>query len=158
MRRVFDLLAASGHAHEPVWLEDSAHTAAQAAEALGVELGQIAKSIVFKRLSDEASVLVVASGDMRVDERKVAALVGALGRADPAFVKTRTGFTIGGVAPIGHVSKPVTLIDRELFRFETVWAAAGHPRSVFALSPTELESLTGGPVCDIAVQPAGRVG
>jgi prolyl-tRNA editing enzyme YbaK/EbsC (Cys-tRNA(Pro) deacylase) len=158
VRRVVALLAANGHAHSPVWLDDSAHTAAQAAEALGVELGQIAKSIVFRRLADDAAVLVIASGDRRVDERKVAALVGALGRADAAFVKASTGFTIGGVPPIGHVVAPVTLIDRELFRFDRIWAAAGHPRSVFALSPAELEKLAVGPVCDVAAIPPGSVG
>jgi prolyl-tRNA editing enzyme YbaK/EbsC (Cys-tRNA(Pro) deacylase) len=147
---VVAVLAALGHPHAPVWLADSAHTAAQAAAALGVELGQIAKSIVFRRLSDDAAVLVVASGDRRVDEIKLAALVGPLGRADASFVKASTGFTIGGVSPVAHATKLVILIDRDLFRFDRIWAAAGHPRAVFESSPHELEQLTGAPVSDVA--------
>lgn len=153
MRRVSDLLQARGHTREPVWLDESAHTAAQAARALGVALGQIAKSIVFRRLADDAAVLVIASGDRRVDEAQVAAITGALGRADAAFVKASTGFTIGGVSPIGHTTRPVTLIDRELFRFDCVWAAAGHPKSVFPISPAELQALADAPVCKVTQQP-----
>ena len=76
-----------------------------------------------------------------------------IGRADAEFVKARTGFTIGGVSPVGHATKPVMLVDRELFRFDEIWAAAGHPNGVFRLSPKELAQLTGAPVEDV-VQPA----
>jgi prolyl-tRNA editing enzyme YbaK/EbsC (Cys-tRNA(Pro) deacylase) len=114
-----------------------------------VSVGQIAKSVVFRRRSDDAAVLVITSGDKRVDETKVAAMVGALARADAAFVKLRTGFTIGGVSPVGHATPPVTLIDRELFRFGEIWAAAGHPNGVFRLSPGQLQALTGAPVADV---------
>jgi len=148
-RRVAALLAAQGHAHAPVFLDVAARTAQEAADALGITLGQIAKSVVFRRKLDEVAVLVVTSGDQRVDERKVAALVGAVGRADADFVKARTGFTIGGVAPVGHLEPPVLLIDRELFRFDEIWAAAGHPNGVFRLSPDELTRLTGAPVHDV---------
>ena len=96
--------------------------------------------------ADEAAVLVVTSGDKRVDEKKVAAQVGSLGRADADFVKARTGFTIGGVSPLAHATPAVTLIDRELFRFDVIWAAAGHPNGVFRLSPQQLQLLTGAPV------------
>ncbi|MEF7614318.1 YbaK/EbsC family protein [Aquincola sp. MAHUQ-54] len=150
--RVGALLTQLGHPHPPRWLAVAARTSQEAAEALGIEVGQVAKSVVFRRKADGAAVLVVASGDRRVDEKKVAALVGAIGRADAAFVKERTGFSIGGVSPVGHVDKPVTLIDRELFRFGEVWAAAGHPNGVFMLSPQQLEALTGAPVADV-VQP-----
>lgn len=148
-RRVAALLAAQRHAHAPVFLDVAARTAQEAADALGIALGQIAKSVVFRRKHDAAAVLVVTSGDKRVDERKVTALVGAVGRADAEFVKTRTGFTIGGVAPVGHLEPPVLLIDRELFRFSEIWAAAGHPNGVFRLSPDELAQLTGAPVHDV---------
>ena len=148
-RRVSSWLAAQGHPHAPVFLEVAARTAQEAADALGIALGQIAKSVVFRRKLDEAAVLVVTSGDKRVDERKVAALVGAVGRADADFVKARTGFTIGGVSPVAHVEPPVLLIDRELFRFDEVWAAAGHPNGVFPLSPDALAKLTGAPVHDV---------
>ncbi len=136
-------------------LDDAARTAQQAADALGVSVGQIAKSIVFRRKSDDAAVLVVTSGDRRVDEKKVEALVcpdgRRLGRADAEFVKTRTGFSIGGVSPLAHATPSVTLIDESLFRFDEIWAAAGHPHGVFQLSPQQLQSLTGAPVADLAV-------
>jgi len=155
--RVARLLEAQGHPHAPRMLGDAARTAQQAADALGIALGQIAKSIVFRRRSDDAAVLVVTSGDRRVDEAKVAALVGQggrLGRADADFVKSRTGYSIGGVAPLAHAQPCVTLIDRELFRFEEVWAAAGHPHAVFRLRPQELQRLTGAPVADVVQQQA----
>ena len=150
-RRVSAALAELGHPHAPRYLEVAARTAQEAADALGVSVGQIAKSVVFRRKGDEAAVLVVTSGDKRVDERKVAAIVGAIGRADAEFVKTKTGFTIGGVSPVGHVTPPVQLIDRELFRFDEIWAAAGHPNGVFKLSPVQLGALTGAPVHDVVV-------
>jgi prolyl-tRNA editing enzyme YbaK/EbsC (Cys-tRNA(Pro) deacylase) len=84
-----------------------------------------------------------------VDEKRVAAITGPLGRADADFVKARTGFSIGGVAPLAHASETVTLIDRELFRFVEIWAAAGHPNGVFMLSPDDLVRLTGAPVADV---------
>jgi prolyl-tRNA editing enzyme YbaK/EbsC (Cys-tRNA(Pro) deacylase) len=148
-RRVADALAARGHPHAPRWLEVAARTSQEAADALGVAVGQIAKSVIFRRRADDVAVLVVTSGDRRVDEKKVAAQVGPIGRADAEFVKARTGFTIGGVAPLAHAQPPVTLIDRELFRFGEIWAAAGHPNGVFRLSPAELEALTGAPVADV---------
>ena len=155
VQRVAEFLQAKGHAHLPVMLNDAARTAQQAAEALGVAVGQIAKSIVFRRKSDDAAVLVVTSGDRRVDEKKVEALVcidgKRLGRADAEFVKARTGFSIGGVSPLAHATPPITLIDESLFRFDEIWAAAGHPHGVFQLSPQQLQSLTGAPVADLAV-------
>ena len=157
MLRVAEALRALGHVHAPVMLNDAARTAQQAADALGVSLGQIAKSIIFRRKSDDAAVLVVTSGDLRVDERKVQALVctdGAkLGRADADFVKSKTGFSIGGVSPVAHATPPVTLIDEALFRFDVIWAAAGHPHGVFQLTPAELQRLTGAPVQAVTVSP-----
>lgn len=149
-RRVCAALAEVGHPHAPLWLDSSARTAQEAADALGVAVGQIAKSVIFRRRSDAAPVLVVTSGDRRVDEKKVAALVGAIGRADADFVKRQTGFSIGGVSPLGHANPPVTLIDCELFRFVEIWAAAGHPNAVFRASPMQLRALVGvAPVADV---------
>jgi prolyl-tRNA editing enzyme YbaK/EbsC (Cys-tRNA(Pro) deacylase) len=149
-RRVAAALAERGHPYAPLWLEVPVRTSQEAADHLGVSVGQIAKSVIFKRRADERAVLVITSGDKRVDEKKVAAITGALGRADAQFVKARTGFSIGGVAPLAHAEPPLTLIDRELFRFEVVWAAAGHPNSVFQLAPRQLDALTGGaPVADV---------
>ena len=152
VKRVAAALQQSGHPHTPVMLADAVRTAQQAADALGIAPGQIAKSIIFRRQSDDAAVLVITSGDRRVDEKKVDALVGATGRADAAFVKGRTGFSIGGVSPVAHAQPPVTLIDRELFRFDEIWAAAGHPQGVFKLRPQDLERLTGAPVADVVEQ------
>lgn len=155
VQRVTAVLAELGHPHAPRMLDDAARTAQQAADALGVALGQIAKSIIFRRKSDDAAVLVVTSGDLRVDEKKVQAIVcaegGKLGRADADFVKDKTGFSIGGVSPLAHATQPVTLIDRELFRFDTICAAAGHPHGVFPLSPHDLVRLTGAPVHEVTV-------
>ncbi len=148
-QRVARALAERGHPHAPLWLEVAARTSQEAADALGVGVGQIAKSVIFRRVEDGAAVLVITSGDKRVDEKRVAAVTGALARADADFVKAATGFSIGGVAPLAHSSPPVTLIDRELFRFDEIWAAAGHPNGVFRLSPHQLERLTGAPVADV---------
>src|SRR4051794_2868364 len=153
VRRVARALQEKGHPHPPVMLDDAARTAQQAADALGIEVGQIAKSIIFRRKSDDAAVLVITSGDKRVDEKKVDAIVGKTGRADADFVKLKTGYSIGGVSPVAHATLPVTLIDRELFRFGEIWAAAGHPHGVFKLRPQDLEKLTGAPVADVVQAP-----
>jgi prolyl-tRNA editing enzyme YbaK/EbsC (Cys-tRNA(Pro) deacylase) len=152
-QRVAAALAARGHPHAPLWLEAAVRTSQEAADHLGVAVGQIAKSVIFRRKADDAAVLVITSGDRRVDEKRVAAITGALGRADADFVKARTGFSIGGVAPLAHAEPAQTLIDRELFRFEEIWAAAGHPNGVFRLTPEALVQLTGAPVADVVQQP-----
>ena len=158
VQKVARVLQERGHAHMPVMLSESARTAQEAADGLGVALGQIAKSIIFRRKSDDAAVLVVTSGDLRVDEKKVQAIVcaegGKLGRADAEFVKAKTGFSIGGVSPLAHAEEPVTLIDERLFRFDVVWAAAGHPHAVFPLTPAQLQRYTGAPVADVTPAPA----
>jgi prolyl-tRNA editing enzyme YbaK/EbsC (Cys-tRNA(Pro) deacylase) len=155
VQRVASFLQAAGHVSTPRMLQEAARTAQQAADALGVELGQIAKSIIFKRKSDDTAVLVITSGDKRVDEAKVQALVcdagSKLGRADADFVKLKTGFSIGGVAPVAHYTTPVALLDQELFRFETIWAAAGHPNALFEVSPQALQLLTEALVSDVAL-------
>ena len=149
VQRVAAALQEKGHPHAPRMLDNSARTAQEAADALGIAVGQIAKSIIFRRKSDDAAVLVVTSGDRRVDEKKVEAHVGKVGRADADFVKSRTGFSIGGVSPVAHATPPVTLIDQDLLRFDVVWAAAGHPNGVFPLHPSDLQRLTGAPVVDV---------
>lgn len=149
VQRVAAALRAKNHPHAPVMLAEAARTAQQAADALGISVGQIAKSIIFRRKADDVAVLVITSGDRRVDEKKVEALVGKIGRADAEFVKASTGFSIGGVSPLGHAQPPLTLVDRELFRFEEIWAAAGHPHGVFKLRPQDLETLSAAPVADV---------
>ncbi|HRK39612.1 MAG TPA: YbaK/EbsC family protein [Burkholderiaceae bacterium] len=158
VQRVAAELQRLGHPQLPVMLDDAARTAQQAADALGVALGQIAKSIIFRRKPDGVAVLVITSGDRRVCEDKVAALVCTpadggfrLGRANAEFVKAATGFSIGGVSPLAHANPPVTLIDRELFRYGDIWAAAGHPHAVFRLAPQDLVEWTGAPVADVVL-------
>jgi prolyl-tRNA editing enzyme YbaK/EbsC (Cys-tRNA(Pro) deacylase) len=130
-------------------LDDSARTAAQAAAQLGVDVAQIANSLVFS--ADGIPLLVLASGGHRVDTAKVAALVGVtrVDRADPDFVRTHTGFAIGGVAPVGHPEPLRTLVDTALAEHDEVWAAAGHPHTVFPTTYAELLEITGGEPADV---------
>ncbi|HTD04124.1 YbaK/EbsC family protein [Undibacterium sp.] len=151
-QRVADLLKNLGHEQAIVMLPATGKTSAEAAAGLGCSVAEIAKSIVFRRLSDDAAVMVVASGANRVDESKVAALVGPLGKADARFVKERIGYAIGGVCPIGHLEKTVMLIDQDLMQYQSVWAAAGHPHAVFNLTPGQLTAMTGAPVVDVALR------
>ncbi|MBO9356609.1 YbaK/EbsC family protein [Bordetella petrii] len=151
-QRVARLLNELGHEHAIVILPQTGKTSAEAAQGLGCQVAQIAKSIIFRRRSDDVPVLVIASGVNRVDEAKVAALVGELAKADARYVRDMTGYAIGGVCPIGHAVKPVMLIDQDLFQYDTLWAAAGHPHAVFPLSPRQLADMTGAPVADIALR------
>jgi prolyl-tRNA editing enzyme YbaK/EbsC (Cys-tRNA(Pro) deacylase) len=151
-RRVARLLQERGHPHPIVMLPETGKTSAEAAAGLGCSVAQIAKSILFRRREDDAPVLVIASGVNRVDEKKVAARVGELARADAKFVREKTGYAIGGVCPIGHATKPVTLIDADLLELDSLWAAAGHPHAVFNLTAQELIDLTGAPVIDVALR------
>ncbi|MBO4119160.1 YbaK/EbsC family protein [Cupriavidus gilardii] len=153
-RRVARLLAELGHDKPIVMLPSTGRTSAEAAAGLGCSVAEIAKSIVFRRLDDDAPVVVIASGSNRVDEAKVAARVGALGKADARFVREKTGYAIGGVCPIGHAVTPVMLLDRDLFRHGSLWAAAGHPHAVFNLTPHELQAITGAEVADVAQEGA----
>jgi prolyl-tRNA editing enzyme YbaK/EbsC (Cys-tRNA(Pro) deacylase) len=148
-QRVSAALARLGHDAAPLWLDVAARTSQEAADALGVALGQIAKSVVFRRQADDGAVLVIASGDRRVDEAQLGRIVGAVARADAAFVKASTGFVIGCVSPVGLLGTPTLLLDRELQRFDAIWAAAGHPNGVFRLTPADLQRLTGAPWADV---------
>ena len=148
-QRVADALRLLGHEPPPRWLDVAARTSQEAADALGVALGQIAKSVVFRRRDDDQAVLVITSGDRRVDEQRLAACVGEVARADAQFVKARTGFAIGGVSPVGLAGRPTLLLDRDLQRFAEIWAAAGHPNGVFRLTPQQLQRLTAAPWADV---------
>ncbi|MBK9244662.1 MAG: YbaK/EbsC family protein [Burkholderiales bacterium] len=133
-----------------VELPVAARTSQQAADALGIEVGRIAKSLVFRAGHSARAVLVIAAGDRRVDEARVAAALGEpIGRATPEFVREHTGFAIGGVAPLGHRQPLVTFVDASLRRFETVWAAGGTPHCVFPIAPAALLSASGGHQLDI---------
>ncbi|HSN02453.1 MAG TPA: YbaK/EbsC family protein [Acidimicrobiales bacterium] len=142
--RVRAALAAAGFAGEIRVLADSTRTAAEAAAALGVAVGQIASSIVF-RTSDGSPVLVITSGAHRVDANLVAASLGLerLERVDADYVKSVSGFSIGGVSPLGWTDPPTTaLIDEDLAAFDVIWAAAGHPHAVFPTTFAELRDAT----------------
>ena len=131
--------------------EESTRTAADAAAAIGCEVAQIAKSMIFRAADSDRPVLVIASGSVRVDPDKVANLLDEeVRRASPEFVRDNTGFAIGGVAPVAHRVEPVVLIDESLFDLDCLWAAAGTPNAVFRLLPDDLLRLTGGVVADIA--------
>ncbi|HEY0521884.1 MAG TPA: YbaK/EbsC family protein [Stellaceae bacterium] len=148
--RVRAALRAAGSASEVVQFATTTRTAADAAAAIGCTVAQIAKSLVFRSASGEP-VLVIASGVNRVDEAKVAAALGEpIGKADAGFVRERTGFAIGGVAPLGHATKLRIFVDRDLLGYEEIWAAAGHPHAVFRLTPAGLQRLTGGTVIAVA--------
>ena len=126
-------------------LSDSARTAAEAAAALGIEVGQIASSLVF-RLPDDKPLLVITSGRHRVDTQLVASSLNIekLGRADADYVKDVSGYSVGGVAPIGWTNPPaITLIDEALNDYEVIWAAAGHPHAVFPTTFVELQRSSG---------------
>ena len=134
-----------------VWeFDQSTHSSAEAGAAIGCAVAQIAKSMLFKA-TDGTPVLVVASGTNRVDEKKVAALLGQkISRADAGFVLDRTGFAVGGVPPVGHATPPVAFLDRDLQSYPRIWAAAGSPNAVFALTPADLMRLTGADFADVA--------
>jgi prolyl-tRNA editing enzyme YbaK/EbsC (Cys-tRNA(Pro) deacylase) len=147
---VQDQLVELGYTNEVVELSDSTRTAQEAADAIGCEVAQIAKSIIFRLKSTDSPLLVVASGVNRVNEKKLSnQLNDKLGKADADFVRQRTGFVIGGVPPLGHAEVITTIVDEELFQFETLWAAAGHPKAVFQLTPIQLVEMTKGQVMAI---------
>jgi len=154
-QRVQDELRRLGFANTVIELAVPVRTAADAAREAGCEVAQIVKSLVFRAQASGRGVLALASGGNRVDEAKLAALVGEpIGRADPAFVRDHTGFAIGGIPPIGHARPMATWIDDHLLTLGTLWAAAGHPNSLFALTPDELCRMSGGTVARIAAEPA----
>ncbi|MFN9209929.1 MAG: YbaK/EbsC family protein [Betaproteobacteria bacterium] len=144
-QRVQDALAALDLASRVVLLDVSARTSQMAADALGVAVGQIAKSLVFRASRTGRAALVIAAGDRRVDEAKIAAHLGEpIERATPEFVREHSGFAIGGVAPVAHPADMATYVDASLRRFDTVWAAGGTPHCVFPIAPADLARVAGG--------------
>ncbi len=141
--RVRAALQAAGHPDTITEFPAGTRTAADAAAAVGCAVAQIAKSIVFRAGGTRAAI-VVTSGANRVDPAKAAAALGvALARADADWVRTATGFAVGGVAPVGHISPPLLLLDEDLLVLDPIWAAAGSPRHVFRTTAAELRRLTG---------------
>lgn len=151
VERVRRALAAAGLEREIVELPGAAHTAKAAAQFLGCELGQIANSLVFRGAASDAAILVMSSGARRVDTARLAALVGEpIERADADFVRAATGFAIGGVAPVGHAKPLRKFIETSLAAYAQVWAAAGHPNTIFRLTYAELVAITQGEPVEVA--------
>lgn len=148
--RVQQLLVEAGIGTRVVEFEQPTRTSAEAAAAIGCTVAEIAKSVVLRAKTSNQAVVVVASGDNRVCETKLAALVGEpIGRANADFVREATGYVIGGVSPLGHSQPVKLLLDADLQRFETIWDAAGTPFSVFPLTPDQLAAITGAAWSDI---------
>ncbi|MEM7293144.1 MAG: YbaK/EbsC family protein [Pseudomonadota bacterium] len=134
-----------GHTFEVVMLDEAANTAKLAADALGCNVAQIAKSLIFRCVQTDSALLVITSGANRVDEAVVARHVGEeLARVDAAFVREQTGYAIGGVPPFAHKGKMRSLVDETLMQFEHIWAAAGHPKSIFCIAPQKLLDICAG--------------
>jgi len=151
--RVRAALAGYGLDAEIVELAAAARTARDAAAQLGCDVAQIANSLVFRGERTGSALLVMSSGANRVDLVRLAEVFGEpAGKADAAFVREHSGFAIGGVAPVGHATRLRTVVDRDLLRHRDIWAAAGHPHTVFRLTPEELVRITGGSAEDIAVR------
>jgi len=146
-RKVQEALQSLGMSLQVVELPGSTRTAVEAAQAVDCQVGQIVKSLVFKAKRSQRPILVLASGQNRVDERRIEALIGEpLSKADAEFVRQHTGFVIGGVPPIGHIEKLETFVDEDLLQYDQLWAAAGTPHAVFRLSPMDLIKISGGQV------------
>lgn len=145
--KVQKALNAIGLSLEVVELPGSTRTAQEAAQAVGCQVGQIAKSIIFQGLVSHHPILVIASGPNRVNEKLIEGLVGeAIAKADADFVRQRTGFVIGGVPPVGHIENLETFLDQDLLQYQQIWAAAGTPHAVFWLTPGDLLRMTSGTV------------
>jgi len=143
--KVQKALNAIGLQLEVIELPASTRTSQEAAQAIGCQVGQIAKSIIFQALASHRPVMVIASGPNRVNEKVIEVLIGeAIGKADADFVRQRTGFVIGGVPPVGHIEHIETFIDQDLLQYSEIWAAAGTPHAVFRLTPDDLQRITGG--------------
>jgi len=151
VERVREALARAGLAPEILELPGAARTAQAAADFLGCAVGQIANSLVFRAASTDGAVLVMSSGAKRVDTARLAALIGEpIGKADADFVRRHTGFAIGGVAPVGHAASLRAFVEKSLAAHREIWAAAGHPHTVFRLTYDELVRITGGEQADLA--------
>ena len=149
-QKVQDALKANGLACQVVEMPQTTRTAEDAAQAVGSTVGQIVKSLIFKGKQTGKPILIATSGANRVNEKKIAQRLGEpLGKADQDFVREKTGFAIGGVAPTGHAGPVEIYIDEDLMQYEEIWAAAGTPRAVFKLTPEDLINITGGTIISV---------
>lgn len=150
INRVEQALRAHDQEYQIKQLDESAHTASQAAFALGCDVAQIVKSLVFKTCDSEQAVLALISGDKRLDINKLAAVLNQrLDKANAEYVKSVTGFSIGGVAPVGSISPLPVYMDKTLLKHDRVWAAAGHPKAIFEINPQHLLTITAATALDL---------
>ena len=148
--KIQQALRAIGLQHEVIELPDSTRTSLEAAQALGCQVGQIAKTLVFQTVSSCRPVLIIASGSNRVNEKLCASLIGEeFTKADADFVRSHTGFAIGGVPPLGHTKRLEIFIDQDLLQYDEIWAAAGTPHAVFRLTPDDLLRMTDGKIIKV---------
>jgi len=146
-QKVQDQIRALGFDYIVIEHAESTRTAQEAAERAGCELGQIVKSLIFKGKASGKPILVLTSGANRVDEKRLSEYAGeAVGRADADFVRTVTGFAIGGVPPVGHAQELETYLDEDFLQYGTIWAAAGTPNAIFELQTADLQKMTGAKV------------
>jgi prolyl-tRNA editing enzyme YbaK/EbsC (Cys-tRNA(Pro) deacylase) len=144
-QRVQDLLTAGGFDCKVIEYAESTRTSQEAADRAGCSLGQITKSMIFRGKTSNKPILVLTSGANRVDEKRIGGYAGEpIGRADADFVRSATGFAIGGVAPIGHAQPMETYLDEDLLQYSSIWAAAGTPNAIFEVTPADLQTMTGG--------------
>ncbi|MBR2656824.1 MAG: YbaK/EbsC family protein [Loktanella sp.] len=149
LNRVTNALAAHGLQITPLEMGDQTRTAAQAAQAAGCALDQIAKSVIFAGQNSGNAILFITTGGNQVDAAKAGSVAGeTLGKADAALIRAQTGFAIGGVAPVGHLSPITAFFDPRLMAFSEIWAAAGTPRHIFAISPQVLLQISGAQIAD----------
>jgi len=145
--KIQNILLGLGTSYKVIEFTESTRTAQEAADRVGCQLGQIVKSLIFKGKSSNKGILVLTSGSNRVDENKISQYMGeSIGRAEPEFVRTTTGFAIGGVPPVGHAQPLQTYIDEDLLQYAEVWAAAGTPNAVFQLPSSDLVKITSGKI------------
>ena len=149
-QKVQDALKALGFSNQVTELQSTTRTSVEAAQAVGCQVEQIAKSLVFQGKRTNRPILVIASGANRVNEKRIAEFVSEpVGKADADYVRKSTGFVIGGVPPIAHIEKLEIFIDEDLQQYGEIWAAAGSPNAIFRLSPSDLIKMTGGRVVSI---------
>ncbi len=142
-QKIQDQLKSLGYDYTVIEHAESTRTAQEAADRAGCELGQIVKSLIFRRKDSGKPILVLTSGANRVDEKRISEYVGeTIGRADADFVRAVTGFAIGGVPPFGHLQKLETYFDEDFLQYETIWAAAGTPNAIFEVKTSDLQKMT----------------
>jgi len=144
-QKIQELLISLGYNYVVIEHAESTRTAQEAADRAGCELGQIVKSLIFQGKTSGSPILVLTSGANRVDEKRLSEYTGeSIRRADADFVRTVTGYAIGGVPPIGHAQKMETYLDEDFLQYQVIWAAAGTPNAIFELTPSDLEKMTNG--------------